>query len=113
MNELQEVNINDFKQELIYSEHLDVETFKATALAGLERWREDYDSFLAWGFFLVDRVGQAVEQNDDERLKNYALILNPIFDYACENLAYDNYQDFQVKMIAELDRVMEKAPQKE
>ena len=107
-----DLTVDECKQKLIDSEHLDFETFKATALAGLERWQEDYDSFLAWGFFLVDRVGKAAEQNDDELLKYYAMILGPIFDYARENLANENYQVFQVKMIAKMDSVMEKAAKK-
>ena len=109
----QDLTVEECKQKLIEAEQLDVESFKETAMAGLERWKGDYEYFLAWGAFLIARAGQAVEQNDDERLKYYALILNPIFDYARENLVYVNYRDFQVKLIAELDRVMERAPQKE
>jgi len=104
-----DLTVDECKQKLIDSEHLDFETFKATALAGLERWREDYDSFLAWGFFLVDRAGKAVDQNDDELLEYHAMILYPIFDYARENLTNENYQDFQVKMMSKMDSVMESA----
>ena len=108
-----DLTVDECRQKLIDAEQLDVEIFKATVMAGFERWRWDYERFLAWGFFLADRVGQAIDLNDDERLHYYALILNPIFDYARGNLVYENYQDFQVKMISKLDCVTEKAARKE
>lgn len=107
-----DLTVDECRQKLIDAEHLDVETFKEAAMAGFERWKGDYGGFLAWGFFLLDRARRAVDLNDDERLRYHALILNPIFDFARGNLADEDFQDFQVKMISKLDSMMDNAARK-